>query len=167
MAARKQNGEEEGLLSVSLLPACVCRKTVFPAATSVIPKTHNFSCGFVSVFEKEQLDHSTLQYELGEGVYCLFLLLHLHRHRPFSAFSSYQISHLHTSCTLFSHFQQRSMAVAGGQRNINSMPYNRKCLAFELHWLQYGLGGLGTICPFIPPVTVPAASLEVLSKSQF
>lgn len=81
--------EEKGLQSITLLPACVSRKTVSIFRSHKIHPRKSFSCASVSAFEKEQLGSSTLQCELGKGIYhvSLFLLLHLHRHTDHFLFS--------------------------------------------------------------------------------
>lgn len=81
--------EEKGLESITQLPACVSRKTVSIFRGHKIHPRKSFSCGSHSPFEKEQLGSSTLQCELGKGIYhvSLFFLLNLHRHTDHFLFS--------------------------------------------------------------------------------
>jgi len=121
--------EEKGLQSISLLPACVSRKTVSVFSSHKIHPRRSFSCRFVLAFEKKQLSSSTLQCELGKGIYCVSLFScfactdTLTDHFLFSFLIRFPIYTLTVHFFLISS-SAGSKAVAGRHRNINSMPYN-------------------------------------------
>lgn len=102
--------QEKGLQSISLLPACVPKKTLLNISNS--HKMHprkTFHIVLSQLLRNYQIAPLyNVNLHLGGNIYhvSLFFLLHRHTHRLVSALISYQISHLHNSCVLFSHFQQ-------------------------------------------------------------
>lgn len=168
----KENGDEGGeRLTTNVKASCLCTLNNckhFSSHKINTGKNFTFFLSNASAFEKEQLPNSALLYVLGKGIYPdSFFLLYLHRCTNRLILLSLIRFPIYMLAVQFFPISSSagSKTVADWHSNTNSMPY---CgLNESVCYLYCSTYRTVCTCLFLLPVTAPAASLEVLSKSQF